>query len=93
MEPLIINNTVISRLPRNTDADLQKLAAAYRINCLAGLKKASHGWLGACFSSMELLTAIYHRYIPEPQSRSRKGAVCTFRKGMRQWHNMQYWPA
>lgn len=67
MEPFIINNTVISRLPRNTDADLQKLAAAYRINCLAGLKKASHGWLGACFSSMELLTAIYHRYIPEPQ--------------------------
>lgn len=67
MEPFIIGNAIIEGLPKTTDADLQKLAAAYRINCLAGLKKASHGWLGACFSSIDLLTAIYHRYIREPQ--------------------------
>ncbi len=67
MDPFIISNTILDGLPKNTDADLQRLAAVYRINCLAGLKKASHGWLGACFSSIELLTAIYHRYIREPQ--------------------------
>lgn len=40
-----------------------KIAMLHRINCLAGLKSANHGWLGGCFSSMELLTCIYHRYI------------------------------
>ena len=67
MEPFIIGNAIIDALPKTTDTDLQRLAAAYRINCLAGLKKANHGWLGACFSSIELLTAIYHRYVREPQ--------------------------
>jgi transketolase len=50
----------------NKIEDLALLANIHRINCLAGLKDANHGWLGACFSSMELLTCIYHRYITNP---------------------------
>ena len=47
---------------------LETLANIHRINCLAGLKAANHGWLGACFSCMEILTCIYHRYIKDPLS-------------------------
>ncbi len=46
---------------------LGNIANLHRINCLAGLKSANHGWLGACFSSMEILTCIYHRYINNPK--------------------------
>ncbi len=66
MQPFIIDQSLIKQLATGTDLDLQKLAHAYRINCLAGLKNARHGWLGASFSSMELLTCIYHRHIVEP---------------------------
>ncbi|MBP5469129.1 MAG: hypothetical protein J6Z11_07790, partial [Candidatus Riflebacteria bacterium] len=45
---------------------LSTIANLHRINCLAGLKAANHGWLGASFSAMELLTCIYHRYILDP---------------------------
>ncbi len=45
---------------------LSTIANLHRINCLAGLKAANHGWLGASFSAMELLTCIYHRYISDP---------------------------
>ena len=45
---------------------LERLSALHRINTLAGLRSAAHGWLGACFSAMELMTVIYHRFIPEP---------------------------
>ncbi|GAB4267613.1 MAG: transketolase [Candidatus Rifleibacteriota bacterium] len=53
-------------MPDEEFEDLEKIAAAYRINCLAGLKAANHGWLGACFSCMEILTYIYHRHIKNP---------------------------
>lgn len=66
MQPFIIDQKLIANLPTSSDSDLQKLAQAHRINCLAGLMSARHGWLGASFSSMELLTSIYHRYIIDP---------------------------
>ena len=47
----------------NEIENLSLLANLHRINCLAGLKTANHGWLGASFSAMELLTCIYYRYI------------------------------
>ena len=50
----------------NEIENLSLLANLHRINCLAGLKAANHGWLGASFSAMELLTCIYHRYIFNP---------------------------
>ena len=52
----------------NDPDKLSTLANIHRINCLAGLKSANHGWLGACFSCMEILTCIYHRYITNPLS-------------------------
>ena len=65
-----MNTFKVSReIIKSIGNDINKLshvAAAHRINCLAGLKSANHGWLGACFSSMELLTCIYHRYIQNP---------------------------
>ncbi len=66
MQPFLIDNSLISKFPGKTDADLVRLAAIHRINCLAGLKKANHGWLGACFSSIDLLTCIYHRHMINP---------------------------
>ncbi|PKL45598.1 MAG: hypothetical protein CVV41_00955 [Candidatus Riflebacteria bacterium HGW-Riflebacteria-1] len=66
MQPFIIERSLIAQLPAKTDTDLQKIAQVHRINCLAGLLSAHHGWLGACFSSMELLTCIYHHHISDP---------------------------
>ena len=66
MQPFIIDQSLIKQLSTESDLDLQKLAHAHRINCLAGLMSARHGWLGASFSSMELLTCIYHRHIGDP---------------------------
>lgn len=39
---------------------LAQLAALNRINALACIKGAEHGWLGASFSVAELLTVLYH---------------------------------
>lgn len=39
---------------------LEKLCAIHRINTLAGLFAARHGWLGASFSAIETLAVIYH---------------------------------
>jgi len=39
---------------------LEKLCAIHRINTLAGLFSARHGWLGASFSAMEILAVLYH---------------------------------
>lgn len=39
---------------------LAQLAALNRINALACIKSAEHGWLGASFSVAELLTVLYH---------------------------------
>lgn len=66
MQPFLIKNQVISELADETAHDLEKLAAVYRINCLAGLYAAKHGWLGASFSCLDILTCIYHRFIKEP---------------------------
>lgn len=66
MKPFLVNHEVIEQITGNSESDLQRLAAIHRINCLAGLKSADHGWLGACFSSIEILTCIYHHYIKEP---------------------------
>lgn len=66
MQPFLIDNEIVSAMPDSSTSDLEKLAAAYRINCLAGLYAAGHGWLGASFSCLDILTCIYHRFIKEP---------------------------
>lgn len=81
MQPFIIDQSLIKQLSTESDLDLQKLAHAYRINCLAGLMSARHGWLGASFSSMELLTCIYHRYIVDPTSPLTQRASLHLSKG------------
>lgn len=45
---------------------LDKLCAIHRINTLAGLFAAKHGWLGASFSAIEILSVIYHLRIGDP---------------------------
>lgn len=54
-----------------------ELCALLRINILAGLCSAGHGWLGASFSSLEPLVSIYLDYIRTPQERvsSRAGLI------------------
>lgn len=37
---------------------LSRLAALNRINALACIKSANHGWLGACFSAAEIATTV-----------------------------------
>ncbi len=81
MQPFIIENSLITKFPGKSDADLVRLAAVHRINCLAGLKKANHGWLGACFSSMDLLTCIYHHYVIDPLKPLNKRASVHLSKG------------
>ncbi|HNW34268.1 MAG TPA: hypothetical protein PKM25_05000 [Candidatus Ozemobacteraceae bacterium] len=44
---------------------LEKLCAVHRINTLAGLFSARHGWLGASFSAMEILAVLYHLHIAD----------------------------
>lgn len=81
MQPMLIEHGLIKTLLQNTDDDLQTLGAIHRINCLAGLKAASHGWLGACFSSIELLTTIYYRHITNPLLPINKRASVHLSKG------------
>jgi transketolase len=82
MQTFLISKNLTDQLAAvDTNAGLEKLAAAYRINCLAGLKSACHGWLGACFSSMELLTCIYHRYVKTPLKPMRERGSIHLSKG------------
>ncbi|EKD81488.1 MAG: hypothetical protein ACD_39C01784G0001 [uncultured bacterium] len=81
MQPFIIDQSLIAQLPAKTDRDLHIVAQAHRINCLAGLMSARHGWLGACFSSMELLTCIYHRHIINPRQPLTQRASLHLSKG------------
>lgn len=46
--------------------DPQILAHACRINCLAGILVARHGWIGGCFSVMEILVSIYLDFVKDP---------------------------
>lgn len=66
MKPFLVDQQIITPIVTAANADLEQLAAIHRINCLAGLKSAGHGWLGACFSSIDLLTCIYHLYVKNP---------------------------
>lgn len=66
MREFLVKREIIEQLDSLNFDGLQRLADVHRINCLAGLKAASHGWLGTCFSSMELMTCIYHKYIQKP---------------------------
>ena len=43
-------------------ARLERIAALNRINALAAIRSAAHGWLGSCFSVCELLTTLYFHH-------------------------------
>jgi transketolase len=66
MTAFLISTQQVEQLNAARLLNLGEMAAIHRINCLAGLVSAAHGWPGACFSSMEILTVIYHRYIRNP---------------------------
>ncbi len=46
---------------------LERLAVLHRIDTLAALRAANHGWLGASFSAMELMATLYHTCLPDPR--------------------------
>ncbi|HEY9069557.1 MAG TPA: hypothetical protein VIV61_04830, partial [Candidatus Ozemobacteraceae bacterium] len=45
---------------------LEKLCAIHRLNTLAALFAARHGWLGASFSAIEILATLYHLQVGDP---------------------------
>ncbi len=50
------------KLPKKLSAgNLARLAAVNRINALAAIKSAEHGWLGASFSCADIVTYLYFR--------------------------------
>lgn len=49
---------------------LSELAACNRINCLAAIGSARHGWIGACLSVAEILTALYSDPLLSPPTAS-----------------------
>ncbi|MBF0501406.1 MAG: hypothetical protein HQM09_14795 [Candidatus Riflebacteria bacterium] len=51
---------------KECEVSFDRLCALTRINILAGLCSAEHGWLGASFSCVELLAAIFTRYVKTP---------------------------
>jgi len=63
MQPFLVNKEIIAKYISRPESHMKELSAIHRINCLAGLKSARHGWLGASFSCIEILTTIYHRFM------------------------------
>jgi transketolase len=58
-ELFIVDQACYSRQPLAAPSALRALCAFNRINALACIKGAEHGWLGASFSVAELLTVLY----------------------------------
>lgn len=81
MKTFIVDKSIIDSFDSNDFGQLEKLANIHRINCLAGLKSASHGWLGACFSGIDILSSIYHRFIPNPSIESTQRGALHMSKG------------
>jgi transketolase len=73
MHPFLVPQQIIARLrpaaehpgPAQSRA-LRRLAAIHRLHTLAGLRAANHGWLGACFSAMEILAVLHHAVLGDP---------------------------
>lgn len=42
------------------------LNTLYRINIVSAIYEAGHGWLGGSLSCVEVLSTIFHRYLPSP---------------------------
>ena len=88
MRPFLVPDPVMQRHQRlagaglDVDPDaLRRLCALYRIDTLAALWAAQHGWLGASFSAVELLAAVYHGFIPEPGRPLAERATLVLSKG------------
>lgn len=81
MKPFLISSEITREMADETSEDLHRLAAAYRINCMAGIFAARHGWLGASFSCLDILTCIYHRFIPEPVKQTGERGALFLSKG------------
>ncbi len=62
-------------------AALARLCSLYRIDTLAALWSAQHGWLGASFSALELLATTYHAWIPTPAQPVAQRSVFVLSKG------------
>lgn len=57
---LIVSQEILHLIDQSSDENiLSILSCANRINTLSCLKSAEHGWLGASFSVVELLTTLY----------------------------------
>jgi transketolase len=81
MPQFLVSNNDYSFSSQLSNTELSRLADIYRINCLAGLREANHGWLGASFSAIDILTNIYHSYILTPQSPISERASVILSKG------------
>ncbi len=62
-------------------AALRKLCALYRINTLAALNAAQHGWLGASFSAVEMLAVMYTDFIRDPAAPAESRPALFLSKG------------
>jgi len=60
---------------------LEKLCAIHRLNTLAALFAARHGWLGASFSAIEILTTLYHLQVGDPNRPSAARDLVLLSKG------------
>lgn len=66
-KPFLVQSSIIKKYTSSLDVTtLAQLSYLNRIHCLAGLKCSNHGWLGASFSAMEILTTIYSLYVKDP---------------------------
>jgi len=59
MDLFVVDRRHYVRHAGASSAGLATLAAFNRINALSCIKSAEHGWIGSCYSTAELLTALY----------------------------------
>ncbi len=59
LEPFIVDRSLYDRVRSTSPVRMEALAAFGRINALAAIEAAAHGWIGACFSVTELVTTLY----------------------------------
>lgn len=61
MRPFLVDRSHYERQDARTPEGLRALCAFNRVNALACIQAARHGWLGATFSVAEILTTLYFR--------------------------------
>lgn len=88
MQPFLVPDAayadVLSSWQRGAAPDpaaLARLCALVRLDTLAALVAAQHGWLGASFSCVEILAAAYALHAPDPRRPLAERAAVVLSKG------------